>query len=118
MKNVFVRSKDNSFTALCQWSLPKYRYENLQEPNAFIPINSRHGNVDGADNPTPLQPILTLKAPLKLNGFATAVARIALPNLPSERLHERLGFKKVAHFERIGHKFDRWVDVGYWQCSL
>jgi hypothetical protein len=41
-----------------------------------------------------------------------------LPNLASERLHEELGFKKVAHFERIGHKFDRWVDVGYWQYSL
>jgi len=59
-----------------------------------------------------------LLAALKLKGFTTAVARIALPNLPSERLHEKLGFKKVAHFERIGHKFDRWVDVGYWQCSL
>ena len=59
-----------------------------------------------------------LLAALKLKGFTTAVARIALPNLASERLHEKLGFKKVAHFERIGHKFDRWVDVGYWQCSL
>jgi phosphinothricin acetyltransferase len=29
-----------------------------------------------------------------------------------------LGFKKVAHFERIGHKFDRWIDVGYWQRAL
>jgi phosphinothricin acetyltransferase len=59
-----------------------------------------------------------LLAALKQRGFANAVARIALPNPQSERLHEKLGFKKVAHFERIGHKFDRWVDVGYWQCSL
>jgi phosphinothricin acetyltransferase len=59
-----------------------------------------------------------LLASLKQNGFATAVARIALPNPPSERLHEKLGFKKVAHFERIGHKFDRWIDIGYWQRSL
>ena len=59
-----------------------------------------------------------LLATLKQNGFATAVARIALPNPQSERLHEKLGFHKVAHFEKIGHKFDRWIDVGYWQRSL
>jgi L-amino acid N-acyltransferase YncA len=56
-----------------------------------------------------------LLAVLKEKGFHTAVARIALPNPPSQRLHEKLGFKQVAHFERIGHKLDRWVDVGYWQ---
>lgn len=59
-----------------------------------------------------------LLATLKQNGFATGVARIALPNPQSERLHEKLGFHKVAHFERIGHKFDRWIDVGYWQRTL
>jgi phosphinothricin acetyltransferase len=59
-----------------------------------------------------------LLATLKQNGFATAVARIALPNPQSERLHEKLGFHKVAHFEKIGHKFDRWIDVGYWQRPL
>ena len=32
--------------------------------------------------------------------------------------HERLGFKKVAHFEQVGYKQDRWVDVGYWQLLL
>lgn len=55
---------------------------------------------------------------LKHNGFATAVARIALPNPQSERLHEKLAFRKVAHFEKIGHKFERWIDVGYWQRTL
>lgn len=55
---------------------------------------------------------------LKRQGFATAIARIALPNAHSVRLHERLGFRKVAHFERIGHKFDHWIDVGYWQRML
>lgn len=43
------------------------------------------------------------------------IGGIALPNAASIRLHERLGFKKVAHFEQIGYKQDRWVDVGYWQ---
>lgn len=51
-------------------------------------------------------------------GYTTCLARIALPNPQSERLHEKLGFHKVAHFQKIGHKFDRWIDVGYWQRLL
>jgi phosphinothricin acetyltransferase len=33
-------------------------------------------------------------------------------------LHERFGFRKVAHFNEVGFKFDRWIDVGYWQITL
>ncbi len=55
---------------------------------------------------------------LRKRGTRQAIARIALPNPQSQRLHERLGFRQVALFPRIGHKFDRWIDVGYWQLSL
>ena len=47
-----------------------------------------------------------------------AIGGIAQPNEASVRLHERLGFNKVAHFEEVGLKFGRWVDVGYWQLKL
>lgn len=40
---------------------------------------------------------------------------IALPNAASVALHERFGFRKVAHFNQVGRKFDQWIDVGYWQ---
>jgi phosphinothricin acetyltransferase len=43
------------------------------------------------------------------------VASIALPNDPSVRFHERLGFQKVAHFQEVGYKLGRWIDVGYWE---
>lgn len=46
------------------------------------------------------------------------IGGIALPNELSIGLHERLGFKKVAHFEQVGYKQDRWMDVGYWQLLL
>jgi L-amino acid N-acyltransferase YncA len=42
----------------------------------------------------------------------------ALPNEASVRLHESMGFKKIGHFEEVGFKFGRWVDVGYWQLIL
>ena len=48
----------------------------------------------------------------------SAVGGIALPNPASVALHERLGFRKIAHFAEVGRKFDRWVDVGYWQLIL
>ncbi len=48
----------------------------------------------------------------------SAIGGIALPNDASIRLHERLGFRKVGHFERVGFKHDKWIDVGYWQLQL
>ncbi|MEP6591257.1 MAG: N-acetyltransferase family protein, partial [Gemmatimonadota bacterium] len=52
---------------------------------------------------------------LRLQGVHSAIGGIGLPNEPSVRLHERLGFEKVAHFHENGIKFGRWIDVGYWQ---
>ena len=43
---------------------------------------------------------------------------IALPNDASVALHEKFGFRKVAHFREPGVKFGRWIDVGYWQRVL
>jgi phosphinothricin acetyltransferase len=47
-----------------------------------------------------------------------AMGGIALPNPRSVALHERCGFRKVAHFDQVGRKFGRWIDVGYWQRLL
>ncbi len=43
------------------------------------------------------------------------VGGIALPNEASVGLHEKCGFKKVAHFSEVGRKFGQWIDVGFWQ---
>jgi L-amino acid N-acyltransferase YncA len=43
---------------------------------------------------------------------------IALPNDASVALHEKFEFEKVAQFRKVGNKFDRWTDVGYWQLLL
>jgi len=50
-------------------------------------------------------------------GYRHLVGVIALPNEPSVRLHEKLGFVKVGQLARIGHKFERWIDVGHWQLE-
>jgi L-amino acid N-acyltransferase YncA len=59
-----------------------------------------------------------LIAELKARRLHSAVGGIALPNEASVALHEKLGFKKIAHFAEVGRKFERWVDVGYWQLIL
>ena len=50
-------------------------------------------------------------------GYLHLVGGIALPNEPSVRLHEKLGFVKIGHLLRIGRKFERWIDVGHWQLQ-
>jgi L-amino acid N-acyltransferase YncA len=55
---------------------------------------------------------------LKARQLHTAIGGIALPNEASVRLHEKQGFRKVAHFEEVGFKLNRWVDVAYWQKKL
>lgn len=55
---------------------------------------------------------------LRAANMHALIGGIALPNEPSIRLHERFGFKQVAQFEQVGHKFDQWIDVGYWQLIL
>jgi len=55
---------------------------------------------------------------LKSRGLHMVMGGIALPNDASVRFHEKFGFKKVAHFREVGFKFNRWIDVAYWQRTL
>jgi phosphinothricin acetyltransferase len=59
-----------------------------------------------------------LLAALKSCGVHAAIGGIALPNDASVALHEKFGFRKVAHFPEVGFKFDHWIDVAYWQLTL
>ena len=55
---------------------------------------------------------------LAILGVHAVIAGIALPNEKSIKLHEKIGLKKIAHFEQVGFKNQQWVDVGYWQKML
>jgi L-amino acid N-acyltransferase YncA len=55
---------------------------------------------------------------LKARGVRAAIGGVALPNDASVRLHEKFGFEKCAHFREVGFKFNRWIDVAYWQRIL
>ncbi|GAA4883611.1 GNAT family N-acetyltransferase [Flaviramulus aquimarinus] len=55
---------------------------------------------------------------LKQENYHIVLGGLTLPNEASIRLHERFNFKLVAHFKEVGKKFDKWLDVGFWQLKL
>ncbi|HEM3203915.1 TPA: N-acetyltransferase [Streptococcus suis 8830] len=55
---------------------------------------------------------------LKARGFKNFLACIALPNPASIALHEKRGYEQVAHFKKVGYKFDTWHDIVWLQKSL
>jgi phosphinothricin acetyltransferase len=59
-----------------------------------------------------------LFAILERQGFRRAYAGITLPNEPSVRLHESVGFRAFAVYRGVGFKAGAWHDVGWWEREL
>lgn len=59
-----------------------------------------------------------LFAILRDTSIRIVIGGVSLPNAASIALHEHFGMRKVAHFHEVGFKFNRWIDVGYWQMAL
>ena len=55
---------------------------------------------------------------LTAQGYANALAGIALPNDASVGLHRALGFTLVGVYEAVGFKLGDWWDVAWWQRRL
>jgi phosphinothricin acetyltransferase len=48
----------------------------------------------------------------------SVMALVVVPNVGSERLHERMGFRHVGTMRQVGRKFGRYWDVAYYQKML
>jgi len=55
---------------------------------------------------------------LKKSGFRTLTSLITSPNEASVKLHKKFGFKQKCVMEKVGYKFERWLDVIYMECQL
>ena len=55
---------------------------------------------------------------LAAQGFTQALGVITIPNEPSIRFHEAMGFARAGVFRQVGYKLGAWHDVGYWQRPL
>jgi L-amino acid N-acyltransferase YncA len=51
-------------------------------------------------------------------GKHVLIAGIDADNAVSLKLHQRMGFERVAHFRQVGRKFDRWLDLIFMQRFL
>ena len=51
-------------------------------------------------------------------GFHSIIAGIAEGNPASDRLHTAFGFQPIGTEREVGYKFERWLDVTWWQLML
>lgn len=105
-----VTDKIQGYAYATEWK-PRGAYRHSVEVTVYL-RHKQGGNGYGSQLYTEL---LYQLRQLKVHAV---IGGIALPNEGSIALHEKFGFEKVAHFKEVGHKFDRWIDVGYWQLLL
>lgn len=54
----------------------------------------------------------------RAHGFRQMIAVITAERANSIRVHEKMGFRRVAHYEAVGFKFDRWLDIVHMQKAI
>lgn len=59
-----------------------------------------------------------LLARARAAGHHAVLAGVCTEQADSLRLHEAMGFTKVAHLREVGFKFGRWLDVAYFEKVL
>lgn len=60
----------------------------------------------------------TLLSLLTRQGYVAAIGAVSLPNEPSIRLHQALGFRHAGTYRGAGFKLGDWIDVDLWQKDL
>ena len=90
---------------------PKPAYKHTVESTVYVK-HGEHGKQIGSKLYTELLSLL------KEENYHVVLGGLTLPNEASVKLHEKFGFKQVAHFKEVGKKFDKWLDVGFWQLNF
>lgn len=87
---------------------PRAAYRFTAEVTVYVAPRARRTGVGRAL-------LKELVAQLEARNYRSLIGAIALPNDASVRLHEALGFQRIAVLPEVGFKFGAWHDVGYWQ---
>ncbi|HVH17680.1 MAG TPA: GNAT family N-acetyltransferase [Myxococcota bacterium] len=83
-------------------SWPGYRYS--VEHTVHVRADRRRHGIGSAL-------VVALLEPARALGKHAMIGGIDADNAASIRMHERLGFEKVAHLPEVGRKFGRWLDL-------
>lgn len=90
---------------------PKPAYDYVAESTVYVK-HGAHGKQIGTKLYAELLRLL------KKTNLHTVLGVLTVPNQASIKLHEKFGFKQVAHLKEVGLKFGKWQDVGIWQLKL
>lgn len=90
---------------------PKPAYNQTVESTVYV----KHGTYGKQIGTKLYTELLSL---LKQEKFHVVLGVLTLPNEASIKLHEKFGFKQVAHLKETGLKFGSWHDVGFWQLTF
>ena len=90
---------------------PKPAYNNTVESTVYL----KHGTQGKQIGSKLYNELLFL---LKQKNVHVVLGVLTLPNEASVKLHEKFGFKEVAHLKEVGLKFGEWQDVGFWQLTF
>lgn len=104
------KEKINGYTYATEWKI-RSAYRFSAESTVYL----HPGSIGRGMGRRLYESLLT---ELRERSLHSVIGGIALPNENSVALHELLGFRKVAHFSEVGWKFDKWIDVGYWELLL
>jgi phosphinothricin acetyltransferase len=86
-----------------------YRY------SVEISVYLKHGSSGKGIGTALYSELLKKLKDLNLHGV---IGGMALPNDISIALHKKFGFEPVAHFKEVGRKFEKWIDVVYYEKIL
>lgn len=90
---------------------PKPAYNHTVESTVYVK-QGEHGKQIGT------KLYVELLRLLQLDNYHVVLGVLTLPNEGSVKLHEKFGFKQVAHLKEAGLKFGKWQDVGIWQLTF
>jgi L-amino acid N-acyltransferase YncA len=102
--NVLGLSSIGPFRA---WAAYQYSVEN----SIYVASEARGKGIGKMLMP----PIIDAARQLKMH---TIIAGIDAGNEASIKLHRYFGFEEVAHFKQVGWKFDRWLDLKFFQLIV
>ncbi len=94
----------------CEWK-PRHAYAHSVESTVYLKPGESKKGIGTSLYSKLIEQLINMD-------FHAIIGGITLPNAASIALHEKLGFEKVAHFKEVGYKFEKWLDVGYWELLI
>ena len=110
---VFVAEEDevmlgfSSIGPFRAWAAYQYTVEN----SIYVSVEARGRGIAKLL----MQPVIDAA---RERGMHTMLAGIDAGNDISIQLHRHFGFEEVAHFKQVGWKFDKWLDLKFFQLIL